>query len=108
VSISSPPDNSLYCAGTPSNGNYYANVQFQASASDPNKPPETLTYRWTDSIDGGPANTVSTQLSPQLSLQYNTGDGETTHDLTLTATNTDGKSNSAQVRVNVYNPGCIQ
>ena len=97
----------MFCAGTPSNGNYYANVQFQASASDPNNPPEALTYSWTDSIDGGAATIVSTQLSPQLMLQYNTGDEQTTHDLTLTATNTDGKSNSAQVRVEVYNPGCI-
>jgi hypothetical protein len=108
VSIQSPPDNSLFCAGNPGPpGDYYANVQFQASASDPNKPPQALAYSWTDSIDGGPATPVSTQLSPTLQLAHNKGDGTTTHDLTLTATNTSGKSNSAQVRVNIFNPGCI-
>lgn len=104
VSISAPPDNSLFCAGTPSNGNYYAKVQFEANASDPNNLP--LTYSWTDSIDGGPASQVSTSLSPQLLLIYN-NNGTTTHDMTLTVTDSAQKSNRAQVRVNVYNPGCI-
>jgi hypothetical protein len=75
-------------------------VQFTATASDPNSPPETLTYSWTDSINGGAATPVSSQLSPSLSLacEQATANG-TTHELTLTATNASGQSASAQVQV---------
>jgi hypothetical protein len=108
VVIQSPADGTLLCAGTPGTGGYFATVQMTASATDPNKPPEALTYSWTDSVDGGPATQVSTDLSPTLSLAYVSGDGETTHDLTLRATNTDNKTGLAQVRVLVFNPGCLQ
>jgi hypothetical protein len=75
-------------------------VQFTATASDPNSPPETLTYSWTDSINGGAATPVSSQLSPSLSLacEQATANG-TTHEPTLTATNASGRSASAQVQV---------
>jgi PKD domain len=78
-------------------------VQFTATASDPNSPPESLTYSWTDSINGGTPSPVSTQLSPSLSLacEQATANG-TRHELTLIATNTSGKSTSAQVQVIVH------
>jgi hypothetical protein len=108
VTITSPEDGTFFGACTSSSNGYYAVVQLKATASDPNH--ETLTYSWTDSIDGGPAQQVSTALSPTLDLYYRSGEqtGETTHDLTLTATDTSNKSNSTSIRVYVGNPGCIQ
>ena len=105
VNVSSPSDREFFCAGTNVNGTYYASVQFTASSN----PATGVTYRWTDSINGGTATQVSTQLSPALDLAYTppAGSGETTHDLTLTATNAGG-TGTAQVRVIVYSPGCIQ
>jgi hypothetical protein len=75
-------------------------VQFTATAGDPNSPPESLTYSWTDSINGAAPIQVSTQLSPSLGLACEQATANrTTHELTLTATNTSGKSASAQVQV---------
>lgn len=109
VAITSPADGSYIEACQNTGSGYFATVQTNATASDPDKPPEALTYSWTDSINGGAAKQVSTQLSPSLQLDYvSNGSGDTTHDLTLTATNTSGRSNSASVRVNIFNPGCIQ
>ncbi|HEX8977604.1 MAG TPA: PKD domain-containing protein [Solirubrobacteraceae bacterium] len=99
VSITSPSDGQTFCPSSFPDGSYGANVQFQATASDPSTPPLALSYSWTDSVDGAPATQVSTQLSPKLFLSYNSPGPRTTHDLTLTATNSAGKSNSAQVRV---------
>jgi hypothetical protein len=81
-----------------------AAVQFTATASDPNSPPESLSYSWTDSINGGTPSQVSTQLSPLLSLSCVQGAqaDTTTHQLTLTATNSSGKSSSAQVEVTTH------
>jgi hypothetical protein len=95
VSITAPPNGyTVVCrsSSTPA-------VQFTATASDPNSPPESLTYSWTDSINGGAPAQVSTQLSPLLNLACDQGTSRTTHELTLTATNTSGKSASAQVQV---------
>jgi len=75
-------------------------VQFTATASDPNSPPESLTYSWTDSINGATPTQVSTQLSPSLNLACKQATtNATTHELTFTATNTSGESTSAQVEV---------
>jgi hypothetical protein len=75
-------------------------VTFTATASDPNSPPQSLTYSWTDSINGNTAPPASTQLSPTLSLacEQATPNGAS-HELTLTATNASGQSVSAQVEV---------
>jgi PKD domain len=72
-------------------------VQFTATAADPNNPPQSLTYSWTDSINGATPSQVSTQLSPSLTLSC--GETTTTHELTFTATNASGESASAQVQV---------
>ena len=109
VKISSPYDGEFFGPCTNSGNGYYANVPTSATATDPNNPPQQLTYSWTDSINGGPAQQVSTQLSPTLQLYYvDNGSGETTDDLTLTATDTSGKSSSASVRVILDFGLCIQ
>jgi hypothetical protein len=75
-------------------------VQFTATAGDSNSPPQSLSYSWTDSINGAAAAQVSTQLSPSLGLACDQATPRgTTHELTLTATNTSGRSASAQVQV---------
>ncbi len=97
VSITAPPNGvRAICRST----SVPVAVTFTATASDPNSPPQSLTYRWTDSINGNTASQVSTQLSPTLSLacEQATPNG-TTHELTLTATNASGQSASAQVEV---------
>jgi hypothetical protein len=97
VSITAPPNGDrVFCrsSSTP------VAVQFTATASDPNSPPESLTYSWTDSINGGAPSQVSTQLSPSLNLACDQATPRgTTHELTVTATNTSGESASAQVQV---------
>jgi hypothetical protein len=65
---------------------YYAEIQFAATADDSDG--DQLRYTWTDSVDGSPAEKVSTELSPKLRLRL----GQTTsgtpcrssHALTLT------------------------
>jgi hypothetical protein len=64
--ITSPSDNAEFeTTGVDAQGAYRP-VQFTAEASDPDGNP--LTYRWTDRVDGGSAENVSTELSPLLRL----------------------------------------
>jgi hypothetical protein len=85
VQILRPQDNAREAAAEYPDG-YYAEVQFAATADDPDG--DQLSYRWTDSVDGSPAKEVSTELSPKLRLRL----GQTTsgtpcrssHALTLT------------------------
>ncbi len=110
-SITSPADSSSYCATyEDAQAKRYQPVSFQATATDPNSPPQALTYSWTDSVNGSAATQVSTDLSPTLNLYYVSTGGSyspTTHDLTLTVTNTSGKSGSKKMRVYVEWP-CIE
>lgn len=107
VSITSPADSSHFCAGNQDDRGFWsATVQFQATASDANNPLDPLTYSRVDRIDGGQATQVSTSLSPALDLYYFTGDSHTIHDLTLPATNSDGKSTTAYIRITIGWP-CI-
>jgi PKD domain len=103
VSITSPTTGAQFSC---SSSTHTATVQFTATASDPNSPPEGLTYSWTDGINGGSPTQLSTQLSPSLSLPCSppAGARTTTHTVTLTATNTSGKSSAAQVLVNTIGP----
>ena len=106
ASINSPPDGSeiAACLTDPKHDNeYYADVHFLASASDSHGLP--LTYRWTDSVDGKPAQLLSEELSPTLRL-YTESVGFSTHNLTLTASN--GTSTGiAEVTLKTSFNGCI-
>ena len=97
VAITAPPNGDrVLCRSTSTP----VAVQFTATASDSNSPPESLSYSWTDSINGATPSQVSTQLSPSLNLACERATtNATTHELTLTATNTSGESTSAQVEV---------
>ena len=108
--ITSPPDSKSFCANSmDSQNHWYRTVQLQATATDPNNPPQALSYTWSDSINGGFPIQVSTDLSPSLNLYYSDSGGAykpTTHDLTLTATNTSGKTGVTKIRLYVGWP-CI-
>jgi hypothetical protein len=106
ASIASPPDGSeiAACLIDEKHGNeYYADVQFMASASDSHGLP--LTYSWTDSVDGKPATLLSEELSPTLRL-YTESAGFSIHNLTLTASN-GATSGSAEVTLKTSFSGCI-
>jgi hypothetical protein len=106
ASIISPPDGSEIsaCLTDPKHGNeYYADVHFMASASDSHGLP--LNYRWTDSVDGKPAQLLSEELSPTLRL-YTESVGFSTHNLTLTASN-GTSSGIAEVTLKTSFNGCI-
>lgn len=106
VAITRPPDNSEFFAtdGSDQVGEW-KDVQLVATASDPAGRP--LTFSWTDSIDGGPAQVVSSVLSPLLRLRvagFNCG--LATHALTLTVSNaTDVATAALTLRIRTVN--CI-
>jgi hypothetical protein len=88
VSILAPDDNTTYTSdgADPGGASEYKDVHFSATASDPNGRP--LTYRWTDSINGGAATLVSTALSPTLRLHVNGRNCRIDrHDLALAVSN---------------------
>lgn len=106
VSISSPVDGQYFCVNRESVFGHYYEVSFQASAVDPGGLP--LTYEWTDSVDGGTAFAISSDLSPSLRLYQTDSQQQTVHDLTLTASNGTTAA-SRSVRVNIMNPDfCIR
>ena len=101
VHILSPADGGSLCATATDGIGEFRTVQFTASAVDPSSPPGPLTYTWTDSINGAPAQTVSSALSPALNLHLPNNNGRSaTHDLSLRVTNSTG-SNSDEVRVTI-------
>jgi hypothetical protein len=106
ASITSPLDGSelAACLVDENHSNqYYVDVHFMASASDSHGLP--LTYRWTDSVDGKPAQKLSEELSPTLRL-YTEGAGYSIHNLTLTASN-GTTSGSTEVTLKTSFNGCI-
>jgi len=104
-SIASPADSSVFCVPS---GQTSVAVPFTATATDPNNPPQSLTYTWWDSINSGFALQTSHQLSPTIALSYDFAQsGRTTHDLTLSVTNTSGKTGSTTIRVYVAFP-CLE
>jgi hypothetical protein len=102
VSIIQPLDGQFACIVAHDTVGSYNDVLFQATATDPGGRP--LTFRWTDSVNGGAATQVSTQLSPTLRLYLPGNDQSTTHDLTLTASN-GATSASVQLRFFIKLPG---
>ena len=100
VAITKPLDGTHFAGPYDNNpNNYCVNVLFSASASGGAGP---LSYRWTDTVQGGPGPTqVSTSLSPTLTLcaQGPASNQQVRHDLTLTVT--DGTS-TATAAVAVY------
>ncbi|MBI4897433.1 MAG: PKD domain-containing protein [Actinobacteria bacterium] len=99
AAISTPVDNAWlgYSTYNPTYGEYCQDVDFGATASGGSGP---LSYSWTDSQDGGAPKTVSSALSPTLTLCAGTAPNHTaTHDLTLTVT--DGKD-TTEVFVRVF------
>lgn len=96
VHIVEPKDNAEVEAGS------YANVQFTATADDADG--DTLTFTWTDSVDGAEPKVVSTMLSPKLELSAHCG--RTSHALKLTVW--DGTDTTpATVRVVLVAFSCV-
>ncbi len=104
ASITSPANQSGFFFDHSNAGHPCANVPITATATDPGK--LTLTYSWSDSVDGGAASIVSTALSPTLELcDFHDGfNTSSTHDLTLTVTNSAGKSTTAFLELYIFGP----
>ena len=101
--ITSPADGAVILATGQDQTGYYADVQFTAQASDPNG--DLLTYRWTDSVNGGPAQEVSTVLSPLLRLRLpnETLCSGASHALTLSVSDASATT-TVPITVRVYVP----
>jgi len=101
VFVDSPADNSTFYSAVNDGPGEYRDVAFAARADNPDNPAAPLTYQWTDSINGGPAQVVSSQLSPVLRLRV---EGHNCilyqHDLTLSVSN-GTLTTRAQRRVNI-------
>ena len=116
VAITSPDDNQVYFSDDNEGNGEYKDLQFLATASDPNNKP--LTFRWTDTITEfdqtlqktvvtGPFQ-VSTFQNPRLRLHV-TGHncGFATHDLKLTVSNGTDTATAA-ITENVKTGLCVK
>jgi PKD domain len=105
VAILSPDDNTTFTAAFDEGDGESIDVQYIATASDPNNKP--LTYTWTASIDGGAPFFVSSSLSPVIRLHVVGHNCRlAVYDLTLTVSNGTDTA-QAQITSKVKTALCI-